>query len=111
MAKIENMRVVVRVVTPVQELPGENKTPIVYMAAIIPPYEDRFTGRKGREQQWLFQVMGADKIKALGLENLAAGEIIDVTFYSESYCLESKEAGKNPFYVTNHTLASYKLVP
>ena len=110
MAKIENLKGFIRVVSPVQELTDEKKTKIQYVVFEAPGYTNQFGEKKGKDQQWLLQAMG-DRIGQLNLTDKLQGQKAAVTFYAESYCLEAKEAGKNPFYVVNNNLASFELIP
>jgi hypothetical protein len=111
MAKIENMKGIITFVTAVQKLPGEKGTPIQYICFEVAGYTDQFGDKKGRDQQWLLQIIGQKKIDELKLLTKYQGCKASVTFYSESFCVESKEPGQNPIYFTNHSLASYTIIP
>lgn len=107
--KIENMKGFIRAVSAIQELSDEKKTKIQYMVIEVPGRVDAFGEKKGKDQQWLLQVLG-ERIKELNLKTDMQGCKAAVTFYAESFCLEAKEEGKNPFYVVNNTLASYQIL-
>jgi hypothetical protein len=110
MAKIEKMKGYIRVISPVQELTDEKKTKIQYMVFEVPGYTNQFGEKKGKDQQWLLQALG-DRIVELKLTSDLVNEKAEITFYAESFCLEAKEKGKNPFYVVNSTLAAYTIIP
>lgn len=109
MAKIEKMKGFIRLVSPVQELTDEKKTKIQYMVFEVPGYTNAFGEKKGKDQQWLFQTMGA-RIDELKMSDTLNGCKAAITFFAESFCLEAKEEGKNPFYVVNNTIASIDLL-
>ncbi len=110
MAKIEKLKGFIRVVSPVQELSDEKKTQIQYMVLEVTGYTNQFGEKKGKDQQWLLQTLG-DRIAKLALNSNMEGAKAAVTFYAESFCLEAREEGKNPFYVVNNTLESIELIP
>lgn len=109
MPKIEKMKGFIRVVSPVQVLTDEKQTKIQYTVFEVPGYTNAFGEKKGKDQQWLFQALG-DRITELNMTEALNGKKAAVTFYAESYCLEAKEAGKNPFYVVNNTISSIELL-
>lgn len=109
MAKIEKLKGFIRMVSPVQELTDEKKTKIQYMVFEVPGYTNQFGEKKGKDQQWLLQMLG-DRIAELKLTKGFCGKKAEITFYAESFCLEAKEEGKNPFYVVNNTLAAYTII-
>lgn len=109
MAKIEKLKGFIREVGPVEELTDVKKTKIQYVVFEVPGFTNAFGEKVGRDQQWLFQALG-DKIAFLNMTEAMEDEKAAVTFYAESYCLEAKEAGKNPFYVVNNTISSIELL-
>lgn len=110
MPKIEKLKGFIRVVSPVQELTDDKKTKIQYVVFEVPGYTDSFGEKKGKDQQWLFQALG-NRITELNMTDALQGKKAAITFYAESYCLEAKEAGKNPFYVVNNTISAFEIIP
>ncbi len=111
MAKIVGLQGFITVVSPVQVLPGEKATPIQYVRFEVPGYTNAFAEKKGRDQQWLLQIIGKDKIDLFALDAALEGSKAKVAFYAESFELPAKEPGANPFYVVNNTLAEIEIIP
>jgi len=109
MPKIEKLKGFIRMVSPIQELTDEKKTKIQYIVFEVPGYTNSFGEKVGKDQQWLFQALG-NRIAELAMTDTLTDKKAAITFYAESYCLEAKEAGKNPFYVVNNTIASFELL-
>jgi len=110
MAKIENLKGFLRVVMPVQKLSDAKQTSIQYLVVEVPAYVNSFGEKQGKNQQWLIQILGEKRINDFNINQDSINKKVEIDIYTESFCIESKIDGKNPFYVVNNTLSAFKIL-
>ena len=88
-----------REIDPVQEV-GENKTKKQLMRMSIPARTNEFNEPVGKPQQWELTALGAS-VEKLAMDMAMIGKKVEVNCFADSYLVESKEAGKTPFYSIN----------
>jgi hypothetical protein len=96
-------------VDPITEV-GANNTKKQLMRITIPARTDDFGIVKGKPQQWELTALG-DQVAKLSMDKTMVDKKVEVNCYADSYLVESKEAGKEPFYSVNINIASIKIIP
>jgi hypothetical protein len=110
MAKIKDLKGFLRVVMPVQKLSDAKETPIQYLVIEVPAYVNSFGEKQGKDQQWLIQILGEKRINDFNINQDHINKKVEIDIFTESFCIESKTEGKNPFYVVNNTLSALKIL-
>jgi hypothetical protein len=101
----------VAAIGPVTKIGEKKDTDLQYMILHIDVQKDDFGEIRGRAQQWALQAIGKKVAELKMTEKALLDKTVIVKTYVDSVCLEPKEAGKEPFYAVNCTIASFEIVP